>query len=123
MSFSQIEKYKTLNKSTILTMQLLKYTVAFFIVFNLVSARVIGGREFEEIPSVIRNGNGGLTLGREIMDPSVDVVQSFQQEWAERMGRINAQKPYKGRLVKATTTSSIPCDYSGRALIPSQEEK
>ena len=106
-------------------MQLLKYTVAFFILFNLVSARVIGGREFEEIPRVIRNGNGSLTLGREIMDPSLDVVQSFQQAWVERMGRKNGQKPDMGRLVKATTTTtaSIPCDYSGRALIPSQEEK
>jgi len=130
-------------------MQLLKYTVAFFIVFNLVyatviggepgvgrnhvkqtilkkfpvgayqawqskylealrlvdsldlfknlnkSGRVIGGREFEEMSRVIRNRNS--SLGREITDPSVDLVQSWQKLYETNMGRKNGQKPNMAR--------------------------
>jgi hypothetical protein len=76
-------------------MQLLKYTVAFFILFNLVYARVIGGREFEEMSRVIRNRNS--SLGREITDPSVDLVQSWQKLYETNMGRKNGQKPNMAR--------------------------
>jgi len=66
-------------------MQLLKYTVAFFIVFNLVYATVIGGE-----PGVRMK-----ILGITDENPRLDMLQSqYRQKglWKPNMGR--AKLPY-----------------------------